>query len=81
MKPLILKQSLWDLKRALRGFSLLCQILKQSLWDLKRFSLTKTVLIANILKQSLWDLKPIMPKITDRQIANFEAVPMGFETQ
>ncbi len=61
----ILKQSLWDLKRAaVASYSVYSLILKQSLWDLKRYLYFCFPVRYAILKQSLWDLKLSHPKIT-----------------
>ncbi len=55
-------------------------ILKQSLWDLKLPSIPKSSRVALILKQSLWDLKQLFSTCFVLYLHNFEAVPMGFET-
>ncbi len=54
--------------------------MKQSLWDLKPRLFSKILTLSTILKQSLWDLKLYEVVGWGREEENFEAVPMGFET-
>ena len=80
-QTLIIRQSLWDLKRNLSSNGIQwTMIIRQSLWDLKHKCCGNFAHIYHIIRQSLWDLKQYFQIIFCECGCYYKTVPMGFET-